>query len=139
MKKISKVQIEEFIDQLDFSKFGDLGELLPIVAQDYQSNEVLMLAYINKTALKKTLETGFAHYYSRSRQKVWQKGEESGHVQEVKGIFVDCDNDSLLMKVKQIGSACHKGYYSCFYTTFMNGELKIICEKIFNPKEVYKN
>ena len=138
MKKISKDQIEEFIDQLDFSKFGDLGELLPIVVQDYQSNEVLMLAYINKTALKKTLETGFAHYYSRSRQKVWQKGEESGHIQKVKGVFVDCDNDSLLMKVKQIGGACHKGYYSCFYTAFMNGELKIIYEKIFNPKEVYK-
>ena len=135
MIKFSHTEFEEIINQLDFSKIE--GKLIPVIVQDYQSNEVLMLAFANKKAIEKTIETGYAHYFSRSRSKIWKKGEISGHFQEIREIITDCDNDSLLIKIHQIGAACHKGYYSCFYKAFKDGELTIIKEKIFNPKEIY--
>ena len=121
---------------LDFSKIQ--GGLVPIIAQDYQSNEILMMAYANEEAVRTSLETGIACYYSRSRQKLWKKGEESGHVQEIQNILVDCYADTLLFKVKQKVAACHTGYYSCFYREYDAGEFKIIGKKTFNPEEVYK-
>jgi len=121
---------------LDFSKNNGL---IPVIAQDYHTGEVLMLAFMNEEAWEKTQETGIAHYYSRTRKTLWKKGGSSGHIQKVKEIFVDCDNDTLLLKVEQIGAACHKGYRSCFYRKLENGRLKIMSKKVFNPKEVYKN
>ena len=96
-------------------KFDDRG-LVCAIAQDYESGEVLMQAYMNEEAYRLTLETGYAHYWSRSRQKLWKKGEESGHLQKVRGVFLDCDRDCVLLKVEQTGAACHTGNYSCFYT-----------------------
>ena len=123
--------------ELDFSK-GD--GLLPAIVQDYKTGKVLMLAYINKEAWEKTLETGEAHYWSRSRKELWHKGGTSGNVQKIKAIFVDCDNDTVLFQVEQIGgAACHMGYESCFYKKVKrDGTYKIVGEKIFDPKEVYK-
>jgi phosphoribosyl-AMP cyclohydrolase len=120
---------------LDFSKSNGL---IPAIVQDYQTGEVLMLAFVNKKAWEKTQETRLAHYYSRTRKALWKKGSSSGHVQKIKEIYVDCDNDTLLFKVKQIGAACHKGYRSCFYRKVEDNTLKIVGEKIFNPEEVYK-
>jgi len=117
-------------------KFDEKGLVVAIV-QD-KKGEVLMVAYMNKEAIEKTLKTGKMHYYSRSRKKLWLKGEESGNFQFVKDIYIDCDGDALLFKVEQKGGACHEGYYSCFFRKFENGEFKIFKEKIFEPKEVYK-
>jgi phosphoribosyl-AMP cyclohydrolase len=117
-------------------KFDEKGLVVAIV-QD-EKGEVLMVAYMNKEAIEKTLKTGKMHYYSRSRKKLWLKGEESGNFQFVKEIYIDCDGDALLFKVEQKGGACHEGYYTCFFRKFENGEFKIFKEKIFEPKEVYK-
>lgn len=106
----------------------------PAIAQDYQTGEVLMLAYMNDEALRLTRETGKAHYWSRSRGKLWRKGEESGHEQRVKEILIDCDEDTILLKVEQIGGACHTGYRSCFYRT-IDGD--VVGEKVFEPEEAY--
>ena len=103
-------------------KFDEKG-LICAIAQDYESGEVLMQAYMNQEAFDKTLETGYAHYYSRSRQKLWKKGESSGHLQKVKTISIDCDGDCVLMRVEQIGVACHTGNYSCFFTDIKEGGL----------------
>jgi phosphoribosyl-AMP cyclohydrolase len=111
------------------------GKLIPAIAQDWKTGEVLMLAYINSIALSKTLETGVAHYWSRSRGKLWRKGESSGNEQIVKEILVDCDEDAILLKVEQKGGACHTGYRSCFYRT-LDG--RIVGKRIFDPDEVYK-
>jgi len=100
------------IDEVDFEKGGGL---VPVVAQDAKSGEILMVAYANKEAVEKTLQTGYAHYYSRSRRRLWMKGEESGNKQKVIKILVDCDADSLIYLVEQIGVACHTGNRSCFY------------------------
>ncbi|HII84456.1 MAG TPA: phosphoribosyl-AMP cyclohydrolase [Methanobacterium subterraneum] len=116
------------------------GEKLVIaISQDYKTGEVLMVAYMNRDAFEKTIETGKAHYWSTSRNQLWFKGESSGHVQEVKEIFTDCDQDALLLKVKQVGAACHQGYYSCFYREIQdNGQkLEIVKEKVFAPEKVY--
>ncbi|MFX1312973.1 MAG: phosphoribosyl-AMP cyclohydrolase [Promethearchaeota archaeon] len=137
MKKFSIEEIEIILNQLDFSKIE--GNLIPVIAQDYKTNQVLMLAYASKEAIQKSLETGYAHYYSRSRKKLWKKGETSGHFQEIKELIIDCDNDSILIKIRQIGAACHKGYYSCFHKQLKNRKFKIIGKKIFNPFEVYKH
>jgi phosphoribosyl-AMP cyclohydrolase len=121
----------------DFSK----SELLPVIAQDDATGEVLMLAYMNQTAWEETLKTGRVCYYSRSRQKLWRKGEESGNVQEVKSIFYDCDADTLLIRVNQIGgAACHEGYKSCFFRKIdpKTGSVQVIGERVFDPKAVYK-
>jgi len=117
-------------------KFDEKG-LVVAVVQD-EKGEILMVAYMNKEAIEKTLKTGKMHYYSRSRKRLWLKGEESGNFQFVKEIYIDCDADALLFKVEQKGGACHEGYYSCFFRKFENGEFKIFREKIFEPKEVYK-
>lgn len=112
--------------------------ILPTVVQDAHSGKVLMLAYMNEEAWQKTVETGKAHYWSRSRQKIWLKGETSGHIQEVLEIFTDCDMDTILLKVHQYGgAACHKGYESCFFRQLKNGQWVIVESQIFNPKEVY--
>ena len=123
--------------ELDFSK-GD--GLLPAIAQDYSSGKVLMLAYINKASWEKTLETGDAHYWSRSRQELWHKGGTSGHVQKVREIYADCDNDTVVFKVEQIGgAACHTGYETCFHKKVdRDGSVTIVGEKIFDPEKVYK-
>ena len=101
-------------------KFDEKG-LICAVAQDCESGEVLMQAYMNLEAYEKTLETGYAHYYSRSRQKLWKKGEESGHLQEVVSVSLDCDGDCVLLRVRQTGAACHTGHYSCFFNTVKEG------------------
>ncbi len=122
--------------KLDFEKSDGL---IPAIAQDYKTGDVLMLAYINEESWNLTLETGNATYWSRSRSKLWKKGEESGNVQKIKEILVDCDEDTVVFKVDQIGgAACHIGYRSCFFRKVENGELKVIGEKVFDPKEVYK-
>jgi len=133
--KFSKKEIKILTEQLDFSKIP--GDLIPVIAQDHLTNEVLMLAFANKEAIEKTLETGFMHYFSRSREKIWKKGETSGHFQEIEELITDCDNDSILVFIKQTGAACHEGYYSCFYKNFRNGKFNEIRPRIFNPKEVY--
>lgn len=115
-------------------EFGESG-LIPAVAQDAETDEVLMLAYVSPEALAKTQNTGFAHYYSRSRDELWKKGGSSGHVQKVQEIRVDCDGDSLLYRVTQEGGACHTGYRSCFYRT-IDGETT--GKKVFDPDEVYE-
>jgi phosphoribosyl-AMP cyclohydrolase len=109
-------------------------DLRPAIVQDYKTGEVLMLAYMDEEALRLTKETGKAHYWSRSRGKLWRKGESSGHEQLVKAIFIDCDEDTILLKVEQIGGACHLGYRSCFYRTI---DGKIVGEKVFDPEEAY--
>ncbi len=108
--------------------------LIPTIAQDVKTGEVLMLAYMNDEALAKTRETGKAHYWSRSRKKLWLKGESSGHVQLVKDIRIDCDEDAILLLIEQKGGACHTGYRSCFYR---NLDGKIVGEKVFDPEDVY--
>jgi len=121
---------------VDFDKSGGL---IPAVAQDAASGEVLMLAWMNREAYEETVRTGRAVYFSRSRGKLWRKGEESGHVQEVKEVFVDCDADTILLKVHQIGgAACHEGYKSCFFRKVDGDQLHVIAEKVFDPKAVYK-
>ncbi|HMA67589.1 MAG TPA: phosphoribosyl-AMP cyclohydrolase [Desulfosalsimonadaceae bacterium] len=120
---------------LDFSKMGGLA---PAIVQDQDSGEVLMLAFMNQAAWEKTLETGKATYYSRSRDKLWVKGESSGHVQLVKEVRVDCDNDTILLKVEQLGgAACHLGYKSCFFRKVSDGRLETTETRIFDPDEVY--
>ncbi len=123
--------------ELDFSKSAD--GLIPAVAQDWKTGEVLMLAYINEEAWRKTLETGIATYWTRSRKKLWVKGESSGNIQKVKEILVDCDLDSVIFKIEQVGgSACHEGYPSCFFRRVeKDGSLTIIEERVFDPKHVY--
>lgn len=111
--------------------------LIPAIAQDYETNEVLMMAYMNEESWKLTLETGIAHYWSRSRNKLWKKGESSGNIQEIKEIRVDCDDDTILIKINQIGRAsCHTGYRSCFYRIVKNDDLIENGEKIFDPDKV---
>ena len=113
-------------------------DLIIAVSQDFETSEVLMVAFMNQEAFEKTLQTGKAHYWSTSRNKLWIKGESSGHLQKVQEIFTDCDKDAVILKIKQEGAACHKGYYSCFYREIENdGQLKIIKEKIFQPENVY--
>lgn len=121
--------------KLDFEKTGGL---VPAIIQDAATGKVLMLAYMNQIAWEKTLETGKAWFYSRSRNKQWMKGEESGNVQIVKEVYIDCDNDTILLKVEQVGkAACHTGYTSCFFRK-LNGDVKVVEERVFDPEKVYK-
>ncbi len=124
------------MQNIDFAK----GEgLVPVIVQDYQTRDILMLAYMNQEAWDKTRRTGKAHYYSRSRGKLWLKGEESGHFQEVKKTLIDCDNDTLVLQVKQRGGgACHMGYRSCFFRKRAPRGWKVSEKRLFNPEEVYK-
>jgi phosphoribosyl-AMP cyclohydrolase len=125
MKSETKTMVE-----INYDERG----LVPVIAQDWENKEVLMLAYADREAVELTLSTGYAHYYSRSRKKIWKKGEESGHLQEVHEILVDCDEDALVYRVSQIKAACHTGYRTCFYRT-LDGS--VTGERIFNPDEVY--
>lgn len=119
--------------------FAKSDGLVPAIVQDAETKEVLMLAYMNSESWEATLQTGKATYWSRSRQVLWMKGESSGNVQLVKNIFIDCDDDTILLQVKQLGgAACHTGHKSCFYRKFDGGDFIIVGEKIFNPEEVYK-
>src|SRR5438874_12865052 len=121
---------------IDFEKTGGL---VPAIAQDADTGAVLMLAYMNRESFEETLRTGRACYWSRSRGKLWRKGEESGHVQEVREVLIDCDADTILLRVKQVGgAACHEGYASCFFRRVENGRLTTVAERLFDPKQVYK-
>lgn len=119
----------------DFSKGAGL---LPAIVQDARSGEVLMLAYMSHESYAETLATGRAVYYSRSRKKLWRKGDQSGHVQKVRAVYVDCDLDTILLEVEQVGAACHEGYKSCFYRQVTPEGLKVVAQRVFDPEEVYK-
>ena len=126
----------EGMESLNFAKGGGL---LPAIAQDHASGEVLMLAYINEEAWRQTIATGRAHYWSRSRDQLWLKGETSGHFQLVKEILVDCDQDTVVFRVEQLGgAACHKGYHSCFFRRLEDEKFMIKDTVVFDPAEVYK-
>lgn len=133
IKIADKEPLNLLLDKIDFSK---LNGLVPAVAQDYFSKEVLMLAFMNRESFAKTVETGYAHYFSRSRNSLWKKGETSGNLQMVKDIFFDCDNDSILLKVEQKGPACHTGHKSCFYSKIQNGFLYKPKEDEYKDKDV---
>ncbi|MGW8256740.1 MAG: phosphoribosyl-AMP cyclohydrolase [Thermoguttaceae bacterium] len=120
----------------DFSRNDGL---LPAIVQDVETGEVLMLAYMNAESFAETLSSGKAVYYSRSRKKLWRKGEESGNFQIIKAIYVDCDRDTILLSVEQVGgAACHEGYKSCFFRQLTPDGLKVIGKQVFDPKKVYK-
>jgi phosphoribosyl-AMP cyclohydrolase len=121
---------------IDFDKSGGL---VPAIAQDANTGDVLMMAWMNREAYEETLRTRRAVYFSRSRNRLWRKGEESGHFQEVREVLLDCDADTILLKVHQIGgAACHEGYASCFFRRVEEDGVKVIAEKVFDPKTVYK-
>jgi phosphoribosyl-ATP pyrophosphohydrolase/phosphoribosyl-AMP cyclohydrolase len=125
--------MDELVKEL---KFDDSG-LIPVVVQDFQTNEILMTAYMNREAFDKSMETGMAHYWSRSRKKLWKKGETSGHYQYIKSVCIDCDGDTLLLKVEQKEAACHTGHYSCFYRELDGGSFKVASEAVFDAEKVY--
>ncbi|MDY0179991.1 bifunctional phosphoribosyl-AMP cyclohydrolase/phosphoribosyl-ATP diphosphatase HisIE [Aliarcobacter skirrowii] len=122
----------KILEKIEWKKMDDL---IPVITQDSSSNEVLMLAYVNKEALELTLKTGFAHYFSRSKQRIWKKGESSNHTQKIVDIFLDCDNDTLLFKVIQEGVACHTGRKSCFFTNLQNE--KIVEDVLVDTSKTY--
>jgi phosphoribosyl-AMP cyclohydrolase len=123
------------LDDLKYSAHG----LIPAIIQDVDTSEVLMMAYMNKTSLEKTIQTGKTNFWSRSRQKYWMKGETSGHVQEVQEVFIDCDTDTVLIKVKQKGVACHEGYKNCFFRKYdaKSGQWNVCADRQVNPEDVY--
>jgi phosphoribosyl-AMP cyclohydrolase len=121
--------------QIDFEK---LNGLVPVIAQDVETGEVLMLAWMNQEAFQETIQTQRACYYSRSRKRLWRKGEESGHVQDVESIHIDCDGDTVLLKVRQRGgAACHEGYKSCFFRQLDGDQTRVVGERVFDPSVVY--
>jgi len=121
---------------VDFEKAGGL---VPAIAQDADTGEVLMLAWMNREAFEETQRTRRACYYSRSRGRLWRKGEESGHVQEVRRIYIDCDADTILLTVHQVGgAACHEGFRSCFFRELTDNNLRIVGERVFDPKQIYQ-
>ena len=123
--------------KIDFEKTGGI---IPVIAQDFITNDVLMLAYMNEEAFALTQSTGFAHYWSRSKKRIWKKGESSGHIQIIKEIFIDCDSDTLLLKVNQIGeAACHEGYRTCFFRRIEGDNFVIGTTPLFNPSEIYRD
>ncbi len=128
-----EVNTREILENVKFDQNG----LVVAIVQDFSNNEVLMQAYMDREALIKTLETGYAHYYSRSRKKLWLKGEESGHFQKVREIYIDCDGDSILLKVDQEGPACHTGRRSCFYRKIEDGKLRAVLPVMVKPEEIY--
>lgn len=129
-------KLEETIQGLKYDAAG----LIPAVIVDAETKAVLMVAYMNPDSLRETVTTGKTHFWSRSRRKHWMKGESSGHTQEVRSIYTDCDKDTLVVEVTQHGAACHKGYYSCFYRRLNEtGRWDIVAEKVFEPKDVYRN
>ncbi len=138
-KKIEKMRAGEHlswaeaVEQLPFNADG----LLPAIAQQHDSGEVLMMAWMNREALEETLATGRVCYWSRSRQKLWRKGESSGQVQQLKELRLDCDGDTLLLLVDQTGPACHTGRRSCFFSAVRGGRLEVISDPLIDPEELY--
>lgn len=131
---------KEIEEGLQFTPRFDSNGLITAIAQDADSGEVLMVAYMNREALELTIETGRGTYYSRSRKKLWKKGEESGHVQQVEEILIDCDQDCLILKVRVDAGQCHVGYNSCFYRALEKGsntELKFVAKKTYDPEATY--
>ena len=125
--------------QVPMPNFAKGGGVVPAIVQDYQTGEVLMVAYMNEESYRRTLATGRATYFSRSRNRLWMKGEESGHIQIVREILLDCDEDAVLLKVEQVGgAACHTGYRSCFFRRVTPAGLEVVGEKVFEPEEVYR-
>ena len=125
----------DLLEKVSFNKEG----LLPVIVQNINGGEVLMMAWMDKEALKKTITSGKAYFWSRSRKKLWLKGESSGHYQLVREMWIDCDEDTLLIKVEQIKAACHKGYKSCFFRKInKEGKIELIGERVFEPGKVYK-
>jgi len=128
-------KFEQAIEELIYNDAG----LIPAVIVDAENRQVLMMAWMNAESLAKTIQTGKTHFWSRSRGKLWMKGESSGHVQNVQAIFTDCDKDTLVIEVTQHGAACHEGYRSCFYRKLdADGTWQVVAEKVFDPKKVYK-
>ncbi|HTJ53929.1 MAG TPA: phosphoribosyl-AMP cyclohydrolase [Nitrosospira sp.] len=124
-----------WLNKINWSDDG----LVQVVTQEAETKKVLMVAWMNREALKLTVETGEAHYWSRSRKKLWHKGEESGHVQKIKDIYLDCDEDVLLLTVEQVGGiSCHTGRHNCFFNKFQNGQWMIDAPVIKSPEEIYK-
>ncbi len=123
--------MQEILNRVDWEK----SDLLPVIVQDHENNEILMMAYMDREALELSLQTKTAHYFSRSKQRIWKKGESSGHLQHIKSFFIDCDNDTLLIKVDQEGVACHTGRRSCFFTELDSGEVTI--EQEVNTTAMY--
>jgi phosphoribosyl-AMP cyclohydrolase len=121
----------------DFSK--GINGLLPVIAQDASTNQVLMFAWMSQEAYSETIATGFATYFSRSRNRLWRKGEESGHRQEMVELRIDCDADCILLRVNQLGAACHEGYASCFFRKYADGEFSIDQQRMVEPASVYKS
>lgn len=118
--------------------FDKAGGLMPAIAQDAANGDILMVAYMNREALDRTLETGEVHYWSRSRRELWHKGGTSGHVQKVKDIYLDCDGDAIVVRIEQCGgAACHTGHRSCFHFRWADGGFRLEGERVFDPKEVY--
>lgn len=130
---MDKTKAEEFVRSI---RFNDLG-LLPVVVQDFATRDVLMMAYMNDEALRLTLVGPHVWYFSRSRNKLWKKGETSGHLQTVRDIRVDCDRDTLLVLVDQISAACHNGYRSCFYRSISDNGETVNASRLLDPSEVY--
>ncbi len=127
---------EEILKLVDFTKSNGL---VTAIAQDAASGDILMVANMNRESLEKTLARGEAVYWSRSRNKLWHKGEESGNTQKIRELYIDCDGDAVLMKIDQIGgAACHTGKRSCFFRKITHGVVEEVGEQIFDPKEVYK-
>jgi len=128
--------VQEILEQIAWEK---LGGLIPAVAQDYKTQEVLMLGFMNQEALNLSLQSGFAHYFSRSKQRIWKKGEQSGHTQKIHALALDCDNDSLLLQVEQDGVACHTGAKSCFYRTISiaDSTIKENYDSTLNTQAIY--
>jgi len=125
---------ERVIDTLKYDAQG----LIPAIVQDADTGEVLMMAYMNRQSLADSIRTGKTHFWSRSRQKLWMKGETSGHTQDIQAIFVDCDMDTILIKARQHGAACHEGYKSCFYRRLeVDGRWQVVSERLFDPQKVY--
>jgi phosphoribosyl-AMP cyclohydrolase len=120
-------------------KFNDAETLITVVVQDVHSGQVLMVAHMNRAAWEQTVATGYAVYYSRSRGRLWKKGEASGHVQRVREIYIDCDGDAVLLKVEQTGAACHEGYESCFFRRWDGARWHVVGQRAFEPPDVYGN
>ena len=128
--------MEETIKALTYDDSG----LIPAVIVDQESRAVVMVAYMNEQSLLETVRTGKTHFWSRSRQKYWMKGESSGHTQEVKAVYTDCDTDTVVIEVVQHGAACHEGYFSCFYRRLdEGGRWCVVSEKVFDPADVYRD
>jgi phosphoribosyl-AMP cyclohydrolase len=133
-----ETMVPERTDPLSLIDFAKAGGLVTAIAQDHETGEVLMVAYMNEESLRRTLELREVVYWSRSRQKLWHKGEESGNVQKLKGLYVDCDGDALVVRVEQVGgAACHTGRRNCFFRRIDGSTVEDVGVQVFDPKEVY--